>query len=270
MAIVDQMFCPLHKQGTIFMWYVKLHNGDMIYEYDDRSERTKWDKLRLSYLPWLDSATQRWYRRDISTWDNIKRFFLSVFDNLLCSVNPDLLLKLKENKFYELNQNDVAELGIMGNGGRIYFNTEDGIIHLDGGRDLNIFFNLGDTRVDITNSLGTSYNKLIERHYTSYEFDLSSKGKEVTSDGNVNALAIGYNVVVEGLYNESEFMKKKAYFDCELIYVLPFRQPNYVMLSITSETIDTDVELHLTFLANDDKQMVHLEKGKKETFTIAF
>jgi hypothetical protein len=124
---------------------------------------------------------------------------------------------------------------------------------------------LGDMRVDITNNHDVDYGKdLIERHYASYDFNLSNNGDPVTSQGNVNANGIGYTVNVKALHN-GRFIN----FKCELIYVLPLRQPNYIMLSITSE-IDIDIELHLTFLANDDKNVVHLEKHKKQTFTIAF
>ena len=265
MAIVDNMFCPLHREGTIFMWYVLFKDGTMVYEYDDRKVRTKWDKIRMSYLEWLENATQRFYRREISTWDNIKRMVYLVFDNILCSIKPELLDSIVETKFYSLKFNEIEELGIMGNGGKIYFSTKDGIIHLDGDRDLNVFFMLGDKRVDITNNHDVDYSKnLIERHYASYDFNLSNNGDPVTSKGNVDANGIGYTVNVKALHKD-----KFINFKCELIYVLPLAQPNYIMLSITSE-IDIDIELHLTFLANDDKNVVHLEKGKKQTFTIAF
>lgn len=265
MAIVDNMFCPLHKEGTIFMWYATLKNGSTVYEYDDRKVRSKWDKFRLSYLPWLEDATQKYYRREISTWENIKRIAYLLFDNVLCSFKPELLQTVIENKFYTLKMDEIQQLGIMGNGGKIYFDVEDGIIHLDGNRDLNVYFMLGDKRVDITNNSEVDYSKdLIERHYASYDFNLSNNGDPVTSKGNVNANGIGYTANIKTMH-EGEMVN----FKCELIYVLPMRQPNYIMLSITSD-IDTDVELHLTFLANDDKNVVHLEKRKKQTFTIAF
>ena len=270
MALVDNMFCPYHREGIIFMWYALLKNGECIYEYDDRREQTKLEKFRQSYLEGLEEATQKYYRRNITPWENIKRIGLLVFDNVLCSVKPELIDTVKENSFYDVDTKSISQLGIMGNGGKIYFNTKNGIFHLDGNRNLNVFFMLDCTRVDVTNNSAIDYNKdLIERHYASYEFDMSGNAREVTSDGKMNAIGIGYHVNLEAPHRKEDGSTEKIKFDCELIYVLPLRSPNYISFSITSP-IETDIELHLTFLANDDNNVIHLEKDKKQTFRIGF
>lgn len=269
MAMVDKMLCPLHREGTIFMWYAKMNDGKVIYEYDDRKETTSMDKFRLKYINYLEKLTQLYYRRDISFFKNIIRILLAILDTLVCIIRPEVVNGfIRENKFTSLNTNDIDTLGIMGNGGHIFINSKDGVIHLDGNRDLNVHFMLRNKRVDITNNPDLKYNDLIERHYTSYEFDLTGRNKEeVTSDGHVHALAIGHKNKILVPYED---YSHKITFDYELIYVLPLGSPNYIILNITSQDVDVDIELHLTFLANDDKQMVHLEKGKESTFTIGF
>ena len=273
MALVDHSICPLHNEGTIFMWYADMKDDTTVYEYDDRHTSSFLDKFRLSYLPWLENATQQYYRRNISCINNMKRIGLLLFDNILCSFKPDLLGTVKNNNFTDIDQSKVKSLGIMGNGGKIFFDTQDGVIHLDGNRDLNVFFFLNNTRVDITNNEDLTYKQLIERHYTSYEFDLCSSNQEITSEGNINAIAIGHKNTIHTSYiikENNKLVTKNISFEYELIYVLPIRSPNYIILKLNSLDEDIDIELHLTFLANDDFRTIHLEKGQPSSFSIAF
>lgn len=264
MSYVDHKLCPLHNQGIPFMWYAEMYNGSTVYEYDDRKEASWGDGLRAKYMPWLDQAQQEYFRRNISVWKNIRRIGLELFDNLFCLFVPSANHALKETKFDTLKMKDIKRLGIMGNQGDIYLDTSDGVIDLGGGRKLNVFFVLEGRKFDITSSQLMVYHDLIERHYASYEFDVGTN-KAQTPKAQVTAWAIGHKGNLPKIYLED---KREYEIQYEMIYVLPLNGPGYLELGLTSIGNDAKLDLHLTYLANDDIAKVLLKADKKEVFHI--
>ena len=261
MAFVDNFVCPLHAQGIPFMWYIKKKNGDMIYEYDDRVIPHWTDCITEKYSDWLDQAQQEYYRRNISFTKNMGRIGLELLDSIIRSISNNNNGAIRETLFSKLPENDmnVQELGLIGNRGRIYFDTQDGIIRIPNDKDLNVHFEYGGIRYNITGNTDDPniYYNLIERHYGSYEFDLMKKGTQ-TVKGNITAWAIGHKgVIPSGLFH--------MYY--ELMFVLPIGSPYYIELVLQPDE-DMEVDLHLTYLANDVKNTVRLEKDKASRFHI--
>ena len=128
-ALVLRHMCPMYKQGIPFMWYAKYSTGDYIYEYDDRElELGFLDKLRNSYKNWLAWAQQMYYRREIKFFDNLKRIGLEIVDGIVMAINPQSGMSIREYRFQDLELNRVVEFGLMGNGGKIFFNTKSNVI----------------------------------------------------------------------------------------------------------------------------------------------
>lgn len=262
MALVEENVCPLYPFGTPFMWYVKKDNGDMIYEYDDRKIPHWTDGVRSKYLPWLDEAQQEYYRRNISFKRNMGRAALELVDAVFTGLAGTHNGAIRETLFSSITiDKSIKELGLIGNRGRIYFDTSDGIIRIDNDRDLNVHFQLDDIRYNITGNtdINDGYFDLIERHYASYEFDINKKQSVQSPKPRVTAWAIGHKGCIPSGIFKMEY---------ELIFVLPIASPYYIELNLQSDK-DMDIELHLTYLANDIKNMVHLEKGKASRFHIA-
>lgn len=267
MALVDNNMCPYYKQGIPFMWYTVSFGNVYTYEFDDRQlPTTKAAKFRNMYKNTLQTLQQKYFNRELSFVSNLKRIGLELIDSIVTAIDPTAGLLVRENKFQEIEQSYVKELGIMGNGGRIYFDTYDGIFHLDGNRDLNVFFYHNGERVNITNNTvgpasttNRKYQNLIERHNMSYDFDLT-KGVS-SSSGSITGWSIGYRG-----YTQSSLSK----FSYELTYTLPLGQPNYITLLICSHDIDATIDLHLTYLANDDSNTIKLPKGETLEFMIRF
>lgn len=69
----------------------------------------------------------------------------------------------KENQYNDLDKNKINKFAIIGNGGEIWFSMSDGIIHLDGGRDLTISLEIDNKTYDITNLSKENY-KSIEQY----------------------------------------------------------------------------------------------------------
>lgn len=267
MALVDNNMCPYYKQGIPFMWYTVSFGNVYTYEFDDRQVPvTRAAKFRKMYKNTLQNLQQKYATRDISFLSNLKRIGLELIDSVVIAIDPEAGLLVKENKFQNVEQSYVKELGIMGNGGRIYVDTYDGIFHLDGGRDLNVFFYHNGERVNITNNAigpvsatNRKYQNLIERHNISYDFDLS-KGI-ASSAGSITGWTIGYRG-----HTQSALSK----FSYELTYTLPLGQPNYITLLICSHDMDSTIDLHLTYLNNDDSNTISLPKGETLEFMIRF
>lgn len=68
----------------------------------------------------------------------------------------------KETNFNELNQDKISKFYLVGNGGFIWFSMEDGIIHLDGDREINIKF-INNKEYNITN-LGKDHYTEVEQY----------------------------------------------------------------------------------------------------------
>ena len=257
-SLASEKICPKHHDGYIFMWYIKKYDGSYIYEFDDRKIPHWTESLRNKYLLWLNQAQQDYYRRNIGLLTNFKRIGLELFDNILMLFNPNPPSHIRENSFNDIkDKSQVKELGILGNRGNVYIDTDTGIIHV-GDRHVNIYFMYQGSRYDLTNNSSIDYHNIIERHEISYEFDLMKK-KRQTLKGQVLGWTIGYEGIYH-LYND---------IDYRVLYTLPLGRPNFITLSLKPK-IDMDLEIHLSYLANDDSKTVHLKKNEESTFRIAF
>lgn len=269
-GLVEQNICPMYKQGIPFMWYTVSYGNVYTYEYDDRPITLgTLGKFRELYRPWLEAAQQKYFKREIGFWENLKRIGVELVDGFIIAMKPEIAKNIRENKFTDVIQEYVRQLGIMGNGGQIYFDTYDGIFHLDGGRNLNVFFYHNGEKVNITNDINDGpkpdkftrkYQNLVERHEIAYEFDLTKPGL-VSSAGDITGWTIGYKGTTKSSSCE---------FDYELTYTLPIGQPNYITLNICAKDEDAHIDLHLTYLANDDNSIVTLPKGEIQQFVIRF
>ena len=266
-SLCEQMICPKHPEGCKFMWYTKLNDDTMIYEYDDRKPpETLGSKIRDKYASKLFTLEQKYFRRDIGPLELLKFHTLSIIDSLLLYKYPELKNPIKESKFDQIDQKDIIELGIMGCKGKIFFKTTDGVINLGGGKELSVFLENIDTGelYYITDNLGDSVlpeenqYKLIEQHNISYEFDLMKSGMQESS-GKLTGLEIGYQ-------RKKEY-SRNTFFDFKLTYTLPTYNPGFLTVSIISP-IDMQAKLHLRFLANDITQVINLPIGQKQTYSM--
>ena len=168
-----------------------------------------------------------------------------------------------EQAFTSIKKDELSEFGILGNSGRIYFEISNGVIHLDGNRDLNVSGILDDgTRIDFTNNPNISYSDIIQYKKGNYDFTISEDSNvAVMHKSTIAANYIGYKT----------HMSIDGVLACnyQLIYCLPATGTNSIIFKITPDR-DIKIDLHLTYLANDDHAPILLTKDHSSSFQISF
>lgn len=269
-SLVERKISPMHREGYPFMWYIKLNDGSCIYEFDDRKVEHWTDKIRNKYIDWLEKAKQSYYRREISLGTNLKRIAMELFDNILMLFNPNTpngnVREASFDRIYSVNKEKIQELGIMGNGGSLHLDTNTGRIYLASDMFVELYMVYNGIKIPITGqiNLKDEKNDLIERHEISYEFDLAS-AKHKSISGHILGWTIGY----KGEFEVKNVNGKDNKIMYTILYTLPLDRPNFITVSLNS-TYDMDAELHLTYLANDDKTTVQLLANQDMSFMIAF
>lgn len=176
----------------------------------------------------------------------------------------------KETSFDSIDQTQVKELGIMGKGGKVYFDTKDGKFILTD-KEVSVLVQIplsyvsseiaSSTTLELSN---IKSQRLIERHEINFDFNF---GDFRHSHSSITGWTIGHagTLVTEKIENQDPYR-----IEYELMYTLPASGTNYITLNLTSLDKDTDAEVHLKYLNNDDEGYVSLVQGERSTLKIVF
>ena len=159
-----------------------------------------------------------------------------------------------------LDHTDVTEFGFLGMGGKLYINTSNGILTLDGDRDVNVFIidRNDEDRFDITNNPSLDYKKFFEYKQFICNFNPMSSQKEQQADSQISSYTFGH---------EGDFTFKDIEFSYKLSYRLDMsgkgiNTVNFGLLANKNWVGD----LHLTCLANDFvKDSIFIPKHNKKS-----
>ena len=90
------------------------------------------------------------------------------------TMDTEFKADLSETPFDNIKRDQLKQFGLMGNGGRIYFDIKDGIIHLGGGIDLKLSANLNGVDFNITKNHKLDYSNIIQFKKGVYDFGFGS------------------------------------------------------------------------------------------------
>lgn len=166
----------------------------------------------------------------------------------------------KENRFDDIKKEDVVEFGLFGNGGKIYFNTNEGIIKLVD-RELNVFLIIDNKEIPLTGNKSVDYHDIITYKHASY--DLAISGTKATTKGHpqIDEYHVGYKTKID-----LGDLGKLGY---KIIYTLPMNRPSaFITISLNSYDQDLDAKLSLRYLANNVTNDIHLPMNTTKSYRV--
>lgn len=122
-------------------------------------------------------------------------------------------LNNNSNRFDDLDKTKVKEFGFIGLGGKLFLNVENGVITLDGDRELNLSLfdrDKGDT-IQITKNKDIDYHNFFEMKQLSCNFTFNSETNEIShgTDSYISAFIFGYSGSIS--YDNYKFKFKYNY-----------------------------------------------------------
>lgn len=166
----------------------------------------------------------------------------------------------KENEFNDINKEELKEFGLLGNGGKVYFNTNDGVIHLDNEREANIFLENENGITSLTKNDNVKYNDIIQykKGFLNYDPTVGDRQSKL----NVAINYIGYKA--------RTYVSAMNVLSFQIIYGLPMGEPNFFIVKLNSEDVNYKGKIVLTYGGNRDEAPIELKKNKVSTFEILF
>lgn len=166
-----------------------------------------------------------------------------------------------ENEFSDIKQDELKEFGILGNGGRIYFNTTDGIIHLDRERTLKVYIvDEEGKKIYLTENSDIDYHNILQ--YKKADMYFSMTGRQQTALTPTEHY-IGY---------QGEILLPENIIEFRYIYCLPaYGGNNFVIMKLQSNKKDFHGKLGLDVsnMSNIENE-IDLSKGSMNEFKIVF
>lgn len=163
-----------------------------------------------------------------------------------------------ETNFTEIKKEDLTSFGLMGNGGRVYFDVNDGLIHLDTTRVLNLYLlDENDDKIKITEIPDYKYNDIIQykKGYMDFRY-----GRGI-QEGKIKASEhfMGYKV---------DLKDKENTIKAQVIYCLPVRGTIHLIMKLNSIDRDFNGKLVAQYGGNRDEAPLNLSKNTLNEFRI--
>lgn len=166
-----------------------------------------------------------------------------------------------ENNYDDIKQDELVEFGILGNGGRIYFNTADGIVHLDRERTLKVYLITEDNiRINLTENSDIDYHSIVQ--YKKADMFFSMNGKQQTALTPTEHY-IGYS---------GELLLPGNIIEFRFTYCLPaYGGNNFAVMRVQSNNKDFKgkIGLEVSNMRNMENE-IDCPKGTMNEFKIVF
>lgn len=253
--LVNKNFCPMHHQAR-YMWFANMKDGSTIFEYDDRRDPHWSDTHRDDIMNWAANSVRQYSENDIGFAHAIKSASVMLIKELNELANPDKPLEVKESLYDNLDQSQVKELGIMGCGKRIYFDTNTGTFMRDDNTRVDIYLVHNDKKYELSGRSDMNYSELFERHEMSFHFTL---GNQENVPGTMDGMTVGYPVSLE--------LDDDIKLDVQVLYTVPTVGDHYVRLVFNTNK-DTSLTVHLLNGDEDLADTVDIISGDANEFTI--
>lgn len=166
-----------------------------------------------------------------------------------------------ETEFSTIDKPELTRFGLMGNGGRVYFDTSDGLIHLDTERVLKLYLlDENDEKYPITEIEGKTYNDIIQYKKGYMDFKLSRSRN--MNCGNVTPFQhyFGYKIDVDSVPDNT--------IKVQVIYCLPLRGPISVTVKLNSIKKEFKGKLVAQYGGNKDSIDLELSRNTTNEFMI--
>lgn len=170
---------------------------------------------------------------------------------------------LSETPFDSIKRDQLKQFGLMGNGGRIYFDIKDGIIHLGGGINLKLSANLNGVDFNITKNHNLDYSNIIQFKKGVYDFGFGS------TPSDMKPCRVGAHFIGHKGYFKPEDNPLGLGLHYQMFYELGMMEGEYNQL-LVKLTPDKDVKgtLELKYLANLAADPVELSANATTNFAI--
>jgi len=170
---------------------------------------------------------------------------------------------MSETTFDDIKKDQLKQFGLLGNGGRIYFDTKDGIIHLGGGIDLNLAVNLNNVDFHITGNKKLDYTNIIQFKKGIFDFGFGET-PTAKKPNRVGAHFIGHKG-----YFKPEDNSLGLGLHYQMFYELGMMEDEFNQLLVRL-TPDKDVKgtLELKYLNNLSAEKIDLSANACTNFAI--
>lgn len=149
------------------------------------------------------------------------------------------------NSFYDINQQNVARFGLIGQGMKFYFNTASGTFYLNG-RRVNIIYEYDGKQIGLTSNENEKDLITYKQAYTEYN------NKSGSQKSDIESISFGYKTTIK---------EKDIEIFFQPVVKLPFNQSAYMELKLTS---NQDLNGELVFISRNkevDRFKAPLHKG---------
>lgn len=148
------------------------------------------------------------------------------------------------------------EMGLMGNGGKVFIDPANGEIHMNKDEIANLYIEDKDGRYNISSNdnIAEQYKEFITRKYVSYDVDMSNR--ESNPPSQIHAVTLGYKVTVP---------VKDGNIECTIQYALPMGKNSYFVVNMLSSIdFDGEIVMHYGTGTNEDRGSLQLKAGVPE------
>lgn len=166
-----------------------------------------------------------------------------------------------ETNFNEINKPELSRFGLLGNGGRVFFNTSDGIIHLDTTRTFNVYLvDENNNEYPISGIEGKEYKDIIQ--YKKGYIDAKMCRGRAIQQGKMTPYEhyFGYKIDVDSIPDNV--------IKAQVIYCLPIRGTISITVKLNSLNKEFKGKLIAKYGGNKESIDINLSRATTNEFKI--